>query len=90
MFCSHIKKGFAYKYKRQIAMENSCGKFSRQIATANPCGKFSRQIATTNSCGKFPRQILEYLKQRWCGVSSVWESFTREGKKKTNNKAKVY
>ena len=57
----------------------------RQIATANSHGKFLRQIPTANSHGKFSN--IQY--RRWCGASSVWESFTREDKNKTSNKAKA-
>ena len=57
----------------------------RQIATANSHGKFLRQILAVNSHGKF--SDMQY--KRWCGASSLWESFIREYKKKTSNKAKA-
>ena len=53
-FAHTYKKGFGYKYWRQIAMVKSCGKLSQQMATAN-------------SRGKFPRQILEYVNQKMVG-----------------------
>ena len=28
--------------------------------------------------------------RKWCEISSVWESFAREDKKKANNKVKVF
>ena len=86
------------KFLWKIPMVISHGNFLRQIPTANSHGKFSQQIATANSCCKQPRQILaanshgkfsNMQYKRWCRASSVWESFTREDKKKTSNKAKA-
>ena len=78
MVCSHIKKEFAYIYKKSTA--NTCGKFPRQILAAISHGKFLQQIVTANS------QICST--EDGVEQSSVWESFTREDKKKTSNKAK--
>ena len=67
-------------------LTNTNGKYSRQIAMANSCGKFLLQIVVANSHGKFSNM----QSRKWCEISSVWESFAREDKKKANNKVKVF
>ena len=96
--CSHIqkkkkkKKGFAYVYKKPTA--NSHDKFSREMATSNSCSKCPQLTSAANSHDKFLRQNPTAYYQI-CNTkegveqSFVGESFTREDKNNTNNKAKA-
>ena len=81
--CSHIQKLI------RLSKQKTHGKQPRQILAENSHGKFLGQISKVNSPGAFPREILKYAIQKMVEKSSVQQSFTREDKKKTSNKARA-
>ena len=79
--CLHINKICSHIQKRiRLYIQKTHGKSPRQILAVISHDKFVRQIATANS------QICNT--EDGVEQSSVLESFMREDKNKTNNKAK--